>query len=186
MKLLPPMSTVYQQLILLSLVRTDIIPFSKGLRKNQAFIMCKINTVTFLFLGRLDYLANLWHMFLLIHLDTEPVKPYAMLDLIYRALSSVFFFSFSFPFVFGKYLNSLLTVQTQSLGLFSTKYYFHLFLKFQNILQGVYNTLTCRWLSIPMDNETDKTKVMLINLFPENSYVGVPMRQIVRQPREEC
>lgn len=146
--------------------------------------MCKINTVTFLFLGRLDYLANLWHMFLLIHLDTEPVKPYAMLDLIYWALSSVFF-SFSFPFVFGKSLNSLLTVQTQSLGLFSTKY-FHLSVKSQNILQGVYNTLTCHWLSIPVDNETDKTKVMLINLFPENSYVGVPMRQIVRQPREEC
>lgn len=77
------------------------------------------------------------------------------------------FFSFSFPFVFGKSLNSLLTVQTQSLGLFSTKY-FHLSVKFQNILQGVYNTLTCHWLSIPMDNETDKTKVMLINLFPEN------------------
>lgn len=28
-----------------------------------------------------------------------------------------------------------------------------------------------------MDNETDDTKVLLINLFLENIYLGVPMRQ---------
>lgn len=33
-----------------------------------------------------------------------------------------------------------------------------------------------------MDNETDDTKVLLINLFLENSYLGVPVRQIVGQP----